>query len=178
MTTRTIFAALGAFAAGAAFTLAATDALARPGRAAAPSSYTNGAYGFSLVPPAFPKADKDSGAQAAMFFAPGKNGFASNLGVMVQTVQMKLDDYVALSREQFEKGGLKVTGETKLKVSGRDAVRWEYEGAAQGRKLKWTAMAVVEGDRVFLVTGTSTQGDYAALSQEFKASLDSFKILD
>jgi hypothetical protein len=55
-------------------------------------------------------------------------------------------------------------------------VLWEYEGASQGRKLKFMALAVVDADRVFLVTGTSTQDDYEALSKEFRASIDSFKI--
>jgi hypothetical protein len=178
MTTRIILVGLGAFAAGAVFTLAATDALARQSRVESPSSYTNGAYGFSLVPPTFPKAEKDSGSQAAMFFAPGKNGFAANLGIMVQSVKMTLDEYVALSRDQFEKSGIKIGTEAKLKVSGRDAVLWEYEGAAKERRLKWMALAVVDGDRVFLITGTSAQDDYDALSKEFKASLISFKILD
>ncbi len=178
MTPRTILAALGAFAAGAVLTLAATDALARPARAAAPSSYTNGAYGFSLTPPSFANAEKESGIQTAMFFAPGKNGFAANLGVMVQTVKMTLDEYVTLSRGQFEKGGIKISTEAKMKVSGRDAVLWEYEGAAKERKMKWMALAVIDADRVFLITGTSTQDDYEALSKEFKASLASFKILD
>jgi len=178
MTPRTILAALGAFVAGAALTLAATDALARPARAAAPSSYSNGAYGFSITPPAFPKVEKDSGTQTAMFFAPGKNNFAGNLGVMVQTVKMTLEDYIKLSRDQFEKGGLKVGTESKVKVSGRDAILWEYEGAAQGRKLRFMALAVVDADRVFLITGTSTQDDYETLSKEFKASIDSFKILE
>jgi len=178
MTTRTILAAIGAFAAGAVLTLAATDALARPARAAAPSAYSNSVYGFSIAPPTFPRVEKDSGTQTAMFFAPGKNNFAGNLGVMVQTVKMTLEDYVKLSRDQFEKGGLKVGTESKLKVSGRDAVLWEYEGASQGRKLKFMALAVVDADRVFLVTGTSTQDDYEALSKEFRASIDSFKIQD
>jgi hypothetical protein len=176
MMPRTILAALGAFAAGAVLTLAATDALARPARAAAPSSYSNGVYGFSITPPAYPRVEKDSGTQTAMFFAPGKNNFAGNLGIMVQTVKMTLEDYVKLSRDQFEKGGLKVGTEAKMKVSGRDAVLWEYEGASQGRKLKFMALAVVDADRVFLVTGTSTQDDYEALSKEFRASIDSFKI--
>jgi len=178
MTPRTILVALGAFAAGAVLTLAAPSALARQTRPAVPSSYSNGVYGFSITPPAFPKVDKDSGTQTAMFFAPGKNNFAGNLGVMVQTVKMTLEDYIKLSRDQFEKGGLKVGTESKVKVSGRDAILWEYEGAAQGRKLKFMALAVVDADRVFLVTGTSTQDDYEALSKEFKASIDSFKILE
>lgn len=178
MAPRSILTAIGAFAAGALLTHAATEALARPARPAAPSAYTNGAYGYSLVPPTFPKAEKDSGAQTAMFFAPGKKGFASSLGIMVQTVKMTLDDYSALSREQFEKGGIKVGSETKLKVSGRDAILWEYEDASQGRKLKFMALAVVDAGRVFLVTGTSTRDDYESLAKEFKASLDSFKILE
>ena len=178
MTSRSILAALGAFAAGAALTLAATDALARQSRVVAPSAYTNGLYAFSIVPPDFAKADKDSANQTAMFFAPGKNGFANNLGVMVQNVKTTLDEYIARSQEQFKQGGLKTAVETRLKVSGHDAVLWEYEGATKDRKLKFLSLAVVDRDRVFLITGTSTLDDYDALSKEFRASLSSFKLLE
>jgi hypothetical protein len=175
----TVLLALAAgFAAGALVTVASTDAFARPVRVPAPSAYTNGVYGYSLVPPTFAKADPESSSQTAMFFAPARNGFACNLGVMVQTVKMTLDEYIKLSRGQFEQGGLKVSAETKLKVSGRDAVFWEYEGSAQGRKLKFMAQAVVDGDRIFLITGTAPRDDYEAASKEFKASVDSFRIAD
>ncbi len=168
----------GAFVAGALAGALAIDSAARPTRASVPSTYANGLYGFSLVPPALGKVEPGSGGQTALFFGPPRNGFASNLGVMVQNVKMTLDDYVKLSRDQFEQGGLKVSSETRTKVSGRDAVVWEYEGAAQGRKLRWIAQAVVDGERVFLITGTCTRDEYEAAAKEFRASLDSFRISD
>jgi len=174
---RTIAVGLACFAAGALAVLTAGDAVARP-LPAAPSAYTNGVYGFSIVPPAYPKVEKDSATQAAMFFAPAKDAFASNLGVMIQSSKMTLDEYIKTSQEQFKEAALKVTSEKKVKVSGRDAVVWEYEGSASGKQLKFMALAVVDGDRVLLVTGTATAADYDTLSKEFKASLDSFKILD
>lgn len=178
MNRRTILTGLVCFAAGAVAALSAADAVARPARAAVPSGYTNGVYGFSIVPPTYVKVEKDSATQAAMFFAPAKDGFASNLGVMVQTTKMTLDEYIKTSQNQFKEASLKVTAEKKVKVSGRDAVVWEYEGEAAGKKLKFMALAIIDGDRVLLVTGTSTGADYDALSKEFKASLDSFKLLD
>ncbi len=178
MNLRKILAGLACFAAGAVFTVAAGDAFARPGRAAVASAYTNGTYGFSITPPTYPRVDKDAATQAAMFFAPAKNAFASNLGVMIQTTKMSLDDYIKTSQEQFKEASLKVSSEKKVKVSNRDAVVWEYEGEASGKKLKFMAMAVVDGDRVILITGTASGEDYESLSKEFKASLDSFKLLD
>jgi hypothetical protein len=178
MNLRTIFAGLACFAAGAVFALTTTDALARPGRAAVPAAYSNSVYGFSIIPPTYPKVEADSATQAAMFFAPAKGGFASNLGVMIQTTKMSIDEYVKLSQTQFKQADLKIVSENKLKVSGRDAVLWEYEGTAKDRELKFMALAVADKDRVFLVTATAPKPEYEALAKEFKASLNSFKIED
>jgi len=174
----TLLAVLASFVAGALVALAASDAVARAAPPAAPSAYSNASYGFSIVPPAFPLVEKGMGAQAAMFFAPVKDGFSGNLGVMVQNVKMSLDEYVKLSTGQFKQADFKVTTDVRKKVSGRDAAFWEYEGSPQGRDLKWMALAVVDGERIFLITGTSTAGEYEALSKEFKASIDSFKLTD
>jgi len=173
----TILAMIGSAAAGAVLALAATEGLARQEKAARPSAYANGVYGFSIQPPAVPRAAKDSVLQAAMFFAPARDGFAPNLNVMVQEVKMSLDEYCTLSRGQFKQAGLKVRSEARKKVSGRDAVLWEYEGELQGRAMKWTSLAVADTDRVYLVTGTSTMDD-ESLSKEFKASLETFKLAE
>jgi hypothetical protein len=172
-----ILVALGSAAAGAVLALAATEGAARQDKAARPSQYTNGVYGFSIQPPTFPRAGKDSALQAAMFFAPARNGFAANLNVMVQQVKMTLDEYCALSKGQFKQAGINVLSEARKKVSGRDAVLWEYEGELQGRAMKWVSLAVAETDCVYLVTGTSPQEDDAQ-SKEFKASLESFKLAE
>lgn len=173
-----LLALAAAFAAGAFFALAASEAAARPAPATAPAVYTNDVFGFSIAPPAFPKAEKTGGGQAAMFFGPPRNGFANNLNVIVQTGKMTVDEYVEASKEQFAQMEFKSLSESRLKVSGRPAALFEYEGKLQGRDLKWMAMAVVDGERIFLVTGTSAAADYAALSKEFKASLESFKIAE
>ena len=173
----TILVIIASAAAGAVLALAAADGFARQDNAARPSVYSNGAYGFSIQPPTFPRAAKNSVLQSAMFFAPAKDGFAPNLNVMVQEVKMSLDEYCTLSKGQFKQAGFKVLAETRKKVSGRDAVLWEYEGELQGRSMKWTALAVADTDRVYLATGTAPADD-DALWKEFKASLESFKLGD
>ena len=172
----TILAVLASFAAGAAFALTASEAAARP--APAPSLYTNDVYGFSLIPPAFPKAEKAAGGQAAMFFAPVRKGFATNLTVIAQATKLSIDDYIALSKSQFKELNISVTSEKRVKVSGRDAALFEYEGQAQGTDMKWMALAVADGDRILLVTGTALAADYDSVAKDFKASLESFKLAD
>ena len=172
-----ILVMIASAAAGAVLALAATDGIARQDKVATPSRYTNGAYGFSIQPPAFSRAAKNSVIQAAMFFAPAREGFAANLNVMVQEVKMSLDEYCTLSKGQFKQAGFQVLSEARKKISGRDAVLWEYEGELQGRAMKWTSLAVADTDRVYLVTGTSAIDDNA-LSKEFKASLESFKLAE
>lgn len=174
----TLLVVIGSAASGAVLVLAASEGIARQDKAAQPSHYTNGVYGFSIQPPAFAPVEKDSSVQAAMFFAPARNGFAANLNVMVQQVKMSLDEYSTLSKGQFKQAGLKVLSETRKKISGRDAVLWEYEGELQGRGLRWMALAVADTNRVFLITGTSTQADDDAVAKEFKASLESFKLAE
>ena len=79
------------------------------------------------------------------------------------------------AQTKVKQAGFKVLSEEKKKVSGRDAVLWEYEGDLRGRAMKWISLAVADTDRVYLATGTSAAGD-EALSQEFKASLETFKV--
>jgi len=147
-------------------------------RATAAPGYSNAAYKFSCTPPVFPRADANVSQTVASFLAPPRDGFSSNVGIIVQNVKMTLDEYIDLSKKQFKQLELNAVSENKLKVSGRDAVVWEYEGVQAKRKFKWMAMAVIDGDRVFLVTGTALAADYDQVSKDFKACLDSFKIED
>jgi len=167
---------LGAFAAGAVACSSARTA--PPPAPAAGPIYSNAAYKFTCVPPAFPKAEANASQTVASFLAPPHDGFSSNVGIIVQSVKMTLDEYVDLSKKQFKQMELNAVSENKVKVSGRDAVVWEYEGVQSKRKFKWLAMAVIDGDRVFLLTGTALASDYEQVAKEFKACLDSFKIED
>jgi hypothetical protein len=176
MKASTILVALASFAAGAAIAGTAAEVLAGPALRAKPSGYTDERYGYTMLPPAFARADKDSVATLATFFAPSRKGFASNLGVMVQNVAMTLDQYRELSIGQFKQSNFKVLTETRKKVGEKDAILWEYEGALQGRELRWMALAVADTDRIFLLTGAAPKDEYDQVAPEFKISLDSFKL--
>jgi hypothetical protein len=111
-----------------------------------------------------------------MFFAPAENGFAPNLGVMVQASPMGLEAYAELSRGQFKELKVTVNAETRLKVAGRDALLWDYQGKMQGRELRFLALAVPDKGRVFLATFTSTTEAFAKHEKAARASLDSFTL--
>lgn len=170
--------ALGSFVLGAALTLAAAQVLAQSGRTPKPSVYWDTRFGYSITPPAFPKGDKDTSGLTATFFAPARNGFSPNLGVMVQNVTMTAEQYRDLSRNQFKQAHFTVISETPKKVSGKDAILWEYEGKAGEREMKWKGLAVMDADRVFLVTATAPKSEFDALAEEFNAALDSFSLGD
>jgi hypothetical protein len=167
--------AVGSAAAGAVLALAAADGFARQDKAPRASQYTNGVYGFSIQPPAFARADKNTNTQAVMFFAPPKNGFSSNLNVMIQEAKTSLDNYQKLSVGEIKKQGFKLVSEARKKIAGRDALYLEYEGEIEERPLKWMMLAVFDADRVYLSTGTLLKADDVA-SRELKASLDSFSL--
>jgi hypothetical protein len=172
----TILIALGSFAAGAVIALTAAEGLASPASAARPSPYTDARHGFTITPPAFPRGEKQATGMAVSFFGSPKDGFSSNVGVMVQGAKMTADEYSELTNGQFKQLEFAVLSETRKKVSGKDAILWEYEGETQGRALRWMALAVVDAERVILVTGTALKADYEPVAKEFKASLESFKL--
>lgn len=139
------------------------------------AAYKDARFGFSIEPPAFAAAEAVS-VTPVMFFAAPENGFAANLNVSVQTTPMTAKEYAELSRGQFQQMKLEVVSEKEMKVSGRDAILWDYQGKAQGRELHWLALAVVDKGRVYLVTATSTADAFAKHEKAFHAALKSFTL--
>jgi hypothetical protein len=153
----------------------AATAFSRPERLPS-SSYTDGVHGFSIRPPEFPIDPQGINVTPVMFFAAPENGFSSNVNVGVQKVSMTADAYYDLSIKQFKTAGLTVNSDSRTKVSGKDAIRLDYEGTLQGRELRWLALAVVEKERVILVTATSPKASFEKYEKQFRACLDSFKL--
>jgi hypothetical protein len=141
-----------------------------------PSAYTDGLYGFSLNAPGFPGAGEGQTALRALFFAAAEKGFADNVNVGVQGTDMTLEQYVELSAGQFKQAGFKVNSQARKKVSGREAVAWDYEGRQGGRELRWLALAVADKSRVFLVTCTASKETFERRRMGFEACLESFKL--
>src|SRR5688572_19752912 len=112
-------------------------------------------YGYSVTPPEFAPITAGAMMQRLVVFAPGENGFAANMGVMVQEVRMTRDQYLAQSEGQFAAAGMKVRKSSKREVSGAPALLLEYEGPVNGNDLKFLALAVILPERVLLLTYTA-----------------------
>jgi len=141
------------------------------------ASYVDPAQGFSIQAPRFPKTPAKTMSIPVTFQAPPEDGFAANVTVAVQAARMTRKQYAELTRSQFEQAGVKVKSERNRQVSGKEAIEWEYENEAQGKSLHFLQLAVMDTDRVFLATCTAPAEAYAKHAAEFRASLDSLKLV-
>ena len=165
---------LTGFACGSVFFLILGAAQEK--RASKASRYTDELYGFSIQSPSFPAAAKGSGVTPLIMLGPPENEFSSNVNVMVQETATTRKDYQKLSRDQFKAAQFKVLSEKETTVSKKDAMLIEYEGNQQGRDLRWIALAVITGERVYLVTCTALKGDYPKSEAAFKSCIKSFEL--
>ncbi len=85
--------------------------------------------------------------------------------------------YRDLSIGQFEQLKFKLNSEKELTVSGRDALRLDYEGTVPqgGKEYHFLALAVIDKERVVLVTCTALPENFAAVEPEFQACIASLK---
>ena len=156
-----------AIGAGAAWAAAAA--------ARKPSVYQDGLYGFSIQAPAFPMAPPGSMVIPVAMMASAEDKFTANVNVMVQQVALSRDGYRQLSLAQFKQAGFKVNVDRDLTVSGKPAILWDYEGSMGGRDVHWLALAVIDTERVFLVTCTALKDTFGKYEQEFHTCVNSFK---
>ena len=140
-----------------------------------PSVYQDGLYGFSIQAPAFPMAPPGAMAVPVVMTAPAEDKFAASVNVVVQQVALSRDGYRQLSLAQFKQAGFKVNVDRDLTVFGKPAILWDYEGSAAGRDLHWLALAVIDTERVFLVTCTAPKDTFGKYEQEFHTCVNSFR---
>jgi len=141
-----------------------------------PSTYTDRVYGFSMQTPTFPKATKGVSVRPVVLCGPEEGGFASNANVMVQSITTTREAYLTQSLNQIKAMRWKVNSMEKTTVSGRDALRFDYEGKMGARDLRWLAVAIVDTERVFLVTCTTTKDGFKKYGKAFDACLRSFAL--
>ena len=126
--------------------------------------------GFSIKPLETPLG---KAPQQALFMSlPGVDGLAANVNVQIQPYRGTLDEYIALSEEQFKAAGLKVVQRSK---QGQSAVQFEYTGQMQGRALHWYARVELATERVYLVTATAAETQWKKEALPLKACVDSFR---
>jgi hypothetical protein len=151
--------------------------LAAQNPAATRSAYMDVNYGFALFAPKFPKATNQN-VTPVIFTGPGEAGFSSNVNVTILPLPANTTRkaYHDQSLNEFRQAGLKVNSERNVTVSGKDAIRFDYEGQARGKNLHFLSLAVIDRDRVIVVTCAATAEAFPAIEPEFSACLDSFKL--
>ncbi len=127
------------------------------------SSYTDETYGFALEAPRFPGAGPNQAGMPLVVSGPPEGGFASNVNVGIQATRTTRQGYRDLSLGQFRQLGFKVNSARDVTVSGREAIRLDYEGQLQRRDLHFLSLAIVDKDRVVLVTCTTTPAAFPAV---------------
>jgi len=130
------------------------------------------ANGFSIAP--LEGVSDTIPYQAILMFLPATEGFAPNVNVQIQPYKGTLQEYAALSQQQFKAVGVTILSEKTTEK----AVAWEYSGVLQGRRLHWYAKAFSGKGKIFLVTATATQSQWKTASEKLKACVDSFRIED
>ena len=83
-----------------------------------------------------------------------------------------MDDYLALSLQQFKSAGARVLQQKRL---GTSAAVFEYTGEMQGRLLHMYARAQKSVGKVYLVTGTAADEQWSTVASRLRTCVDSFR---
>jgi len=161
-----------------------------PTTAPANVSYVNKTAGFAINPPDFPTAAQGNFMPVA-FTAPGRDGFGSNVNVMIQMQTGTRKQYIESARAEMRhiNGKFNESEEIKeknktLKISGRDAAIIDYERTVNDVKLRFLALAVFDGEKyggrncIYLVTCSALASEFDAQKDEFMKCFESFTLLD
>jgi len=113
------------------------------------------------------------GFQVLAMTLPVSDAFAANVNVQIQPYPGTLDDYVALSKQQFTQAGLELIREARRGQSG-----WvvEYRGTMVDRDLHWYAKAELRQEKTYLATATALESQWPAVSRKLKACVDSLQV--
>lgn len=128
-------------------------------------------YGFEID-----ALDGEPGSEttvALMMFAPVSDGFAPSINVNIQPYKGSIKEYAALSKGQFEQMKWKVVSEEQR---GEGEWRIEYTGTTKSGDLHFCARALFKSGRVYLVTATAKESQWAALEAKLRKHVDSMKL--
>ena len=133
-------------------------------------------YGYSLTMPSFPSLGAREVYQRWSFLAPADGDFSANVNLQIHTFKTTRDEFIAQSEAQFAKDKFRINSKTLREVDGRPAVVFDYEWEANSVALRFLCLAVVEAERVLLVTCTSKSAAFDKYEPEFKKAIDSFRL--
>lgn len=125
--------------------------------------------GFSLAP--LEGTPGDGPYLAIQMFQAASDGFAPNVNVQIRKHPAGLEDYIRISKEEFEKLKLKLITDKKV----GNTWTTEYAGNFGGKDLHFYAKADFADGKIILVTGGSTDAQWEKSGPSLKKCVESFK---
>jgi hypothetical protein len=127
-------------------------------------------YGFQIES-LDAKVDSPPPAKALIMFLPESDGFQPNINVLIQPYNGTINDYIAVTKEQFEQIQCKVISE-HLKGENGWIVEYSVGG---GHDLHCYGQAVSKSSKIYLVTATAKESQWATVGDTLRKRVDSFK---
>jgi hypothetical protein len=117
--------------------------------------------------------DASSPTTVIQTFLPATDGFAPNINVQIQPYTGTIKDYATTSKSQFERVKWKVVSDQQPNDNEWNV---EYTGSFQGSDLHFYARAVSANGKVYLITATAKESQWATVGDTLLKHLQSFKL--
>lgn len=126
--------------------------------------------GFSIMP--LEGTVENENYQVAIMYLPANRSFAPNVNIQIQPYDGTMDEYIDLSKQQFQMLGFKII---TIKTQDNSAFL-EYSGSFQGIEFHWCARVFLREGKVYLVIGTALSASWSEVSAQILACVDSFQL--
>ena len=138
------------------------------------AKFTDPIHGFTINAP-----DLGPSKQVltpVIFSGPVDSGFSANVSVRIQPGADKIKSYIAANLAQLADMKATVVSQKQLTVSGCDAVLIEFQATINGTAMHFLSLSVLQPDKIYIVTGTALDSNYAKYEEAFKKCIDSFAL--
>jgi hypothetical protein len=117
--------------------------------------------------------DASSPTTIIQTFLPPTEDFAPNINVQIQPYTGTIKDYATTSRSQFEQMKWKVVSDHQPNDNEWNV---EYTGSFHGSDLHFYARAVSANGKVYLITATAKDSQWATVGDTLLKHVESFKL--
>src|ERR1700752_4596735 len=106
-------------------------------------------------------------------FLPATDGFAPNINVQIQPYTGTVKDYATTSKRQFEQMKWKLVSDQQPNDNEWNV---EYTGSFQGPALHFYPRAVSANGKIYLITATAKESQWATLGDTLLKHIQSFRL--
>ena len=117
--------------------------------------------------------DASSSTTVIQTFLPATEGFAPNINVQIQPYTGTIKDYAGTSKSQFEQMKWKVVSDEQPNDNEWNV---EYTGSFHDSDLHFFARAVSANGKVYLITATAKESQWATVGNTLLKHVKSFKL--